>query len=66
MLEQLTLDDTVTVTITFTQAVTNLTFRVHERRSATSTPGTRTSTPASTSGGFVPGESGDLIDGRDN
>ena len=30
MLKQLTLDDTVTVTITFTQAVTNLTFRVHD------------------------------------
>ena len=30
MLDQLTLDDTVTVTITFTQAVTNLTFRIHD------------------------------------
>ena len=30
MLRQLTLGDTVTVTITFTQAVTNLTFRIHD------------------------------------
>jgi hypothetical protein len=30
MLSQLTLGDTVTVTITFTQAVTNLTFRIHD------------------------------------